>query len=111
MKRFVILQLSPFIIRSTVAKKINNVSPPRKYLFRFMVFNATFNNISVILWHQFYWWRILLFLYNVLPNVLVRHITHINTILLTLHIYDITSIILLNSLAKNHRKSKNMNNL
>jgi ascorbate-specific PTS system EIIC-type component UlaA len=76
-----------------------------------MVFNATFNNISVILRHQFYWWRILLFLYNVLPNVLVRHITHINTILLTLHIYDITSIVLLNSLAKNHRKSKNMNNL
>ena len=22
-----------------------------------MVFNATFNNISVISWHQFYWWR------------------------------------------------------
>ena len=22
-----------------------------------MVFNATFNNISVILWRQFYWWR------------------------------------------------------
>ena len=23
----------------------------------FMVFSATFNNISVILWLQFYWWR------------------------------------------------------
>ena len=23
----------------------------------FMVFNATFNNISVILWWSFYWWR------------------------------------------------------
>ena len=23
----------------------------------FMVFNATFKNISVILWRQFYWWR------------------------------------------------------
>jgi len=23
----------------------------------FMVLNATFNNISVILWHPFYWWR------------------------------------------------------
>jgi len=22
-----------------------------------MVFNATFNNISTILWGQFYWWR------------------------------------------------------
>jgi len=22
-----------------------------------MVFNATFNNISVISWWQFYWWR------------------------------------------------------
>jgi hypothetical protein len=22
-----------------------------------MVFNATFNNISVISWRQFYWWR------------------------------------------------------
>jgi hypothetical protein len=26
-------------------------------LIRFMVFNTTFNNISVISWHQFYWWR------------------------------------------------------
>jgi hypothetical protein len=27
-------------------------------LFKFMVFKATFNNISVILWRgQFYWWR------------------------------------------------------
>ena len=25
--------------------------------FRLMVFNATFNNISVISWRQFYWWR------------------------------------------------------
>jgi ankyrin repeat protein len=24
---------------------------------RVMVFNATFNNISVISWGQFYWWR------------------------------------------------------
>ena len=24
---------------------------------RFMVFNATFNTISVISWRQFYWWR------------------------------------------------------
>ena len=24
---------------------------------RVMVFNATFNNISVISWRQFYWWR------------------------------------------------------
>jgi len=24
---------------------------------RAMLLNATFNNISVILWHQFYWWR------------------------------------------------------
>jgi hypothetical protein len=23
---------------------------------RFMVFNATFNNISAISWRQFYWW-------------------------------------------------------
>ena len=22
-----------------------------------MVFNATFNHISVITWHQFYWWK------------------------------------------------------
>ena len=27
------------------------------WLHRFMVFNATFNNISVISWRQFYWWR------------------------------------------------------
>ena len=25
--------------------------------FKVMVFNATFNNISVISWWQFYWWR------------------------------------------------------
>jgi nitrate reductase cytochrome c-type subunit len=25
--------------------------------FRFMVFNATFNNNSVIFWRSFYWWR------------------------------------------------------
>ena len=32
--------------------------PPilRLMFFRFMVFNSTFNNISVISW-QFYWWR------------------------------------------------------
>ena len=25
--------------------------------YRFIVVNATFNNISIILWPQFYWWR------------------------------------------------------
>jgi hypothetical protein len=24
---------------------------------RVLVFNATFNNISIMSWHQFYWWR------------------------------------------------------
>jgi len=28
-----------------------------RFCLAFMVFNATFNNISVILWRQFYWWR------------------------------------------------------
>ena len=27
------------------------------YGFRFMVFNATFNNISAISWRSAYWWR------------------------------------------------------
>jgi len=26
-------------------------------LIGFMLFNTTFNNISVISWRQFYWWR------------------------------------------------------
>jgi hypothetical protein len=30
--------------------------------FRFMVFNATFNNNSVIFWRSFYWWRSVLLL-------------------------------------------------
>ena len=27
------------------------------YMVRFMVLNATFNNISAISWRQFYWWK------------------------------------------------------
>jgi hypothetical protein len=33
---------------------MNNEESKKK---RVMVFNATFNNISVISWQSFYWWR------------------------------------------------------
>ena len=42
------LHMQPYLTDSLLRSRVGVV---------FMVFNATFDNISVISWRQFYWWR------------------------------------------------------